>query len=81
MCGRFVIFSDLQQIQFAFDIPSTQVQIQPSYNIAPTQPVYVVAQRAGVNALETMRWGLISAWAKDDKMGARMINARAETLA
>lgn len=81
MCGRFVLFSDLKDIQRAFDIPSTQTEVKPSYNVAPTQAVYVVVQRAGTNELETMRWGLIPSWAKDEKMGARMINARAETVA
>ena len=81
MCGRFVVFSDLKDIQRAFDIPATQTEVKPSYNVAPTHQVYVVVQRAGANALETMRWGLIPSWAKDEKIGSRMINARAESVA
>lgn len=81
MCGRFVLFSDLKQIQLAFDVEQTEISVTPSYNIAPTHPVLAVVQRAGANKLETMRWGLIPAWAQDAKIGARMINARAETVA
>jgi putative SOS response-associated peptidase YedK len=81
MCGRFVLFSDLKQIQLAFDVEQTEISVKPSYNVAPTHPVLVVVQRAGANTLETMRWGLIPSWATDAKIGARMINARAETVA
>lgn len=81
MCGRFVLLTSLSQIQSTFNVTQADVQPEPSYNIAPTQPVVVVVQRAGSNALETMRWGLIPSWAKDAKIGAQMINARAETVA
>lgn len=81
MCGRFVLFSDLKRIQLAFDLDQANVTLEPSYNIAPTHQIVVVVQRAGARTLETMRWGLIPSWAKDDKIGARMINARAETVA
>ena len=81
MCGRFVLFSDLKHIQLAFDLADTDVKLEPSYNIAPTHQVATVVQRAGSKSLELMRWGLIPAWAKDDKIGAKLINARAETVA
>ncbi|MBI5652481.1 MAG: SOS response-associated peptidase [Chloroflexi bacterium] len=81
MCGRFVVKSDLQQIQLAFNVTQVNTQVQPSYNIAPTQPVATIIQRAQQIALEAMRWGLIPAWAKDASIGAKMINARAETIA
>ncbi len=81
MCGRFVLFSDLKHIQLAFDLDQANVNLEPSYNIAPTHQIAVIVQRAGSRTLETMRWGLIPSWAKDERMGARMINARAETVA
>jgi putative SOS response-associated peptidase YedK len=81
MCGRFVIKSDLQQIQLAFNVTQVHAQVQPSYNIAPTQPVATIVQREHQIALEAMRWGLIPAWAKDASIGAKMINARAEGIA
>ena len=51
----------------------------PSFNVAPTQESLVVAD--GPRRLHVMRWGLIPAWAKDARFGARTINARAETVA
>jgi putative SOS response-associated peptidase YedK len=53
------------------------------YNIAPTQPVAAVRQAAGPGPRELvqLRWGLIPSWAEDKKIGARLINARAETAA
>jgi putative SOS response-associated peptidase YedK len=80
MCGRFVLFSSLEEIREAFAVQQVRYQLEPSYNVAPTQSVAVVVQREGVNTLERMRWGLIPAWAKDPAIGSRMINARAETV-
>ena len=53
---------------------------RPRYNAAPTQPVLAVMNGEERRA-EHLRWGLIPSWAKDARMGSRMINARAETLA
>jgi putative SOS response-associated peptidase YedK len=55
-------------------------ELPQRYNVAPTQPVAVVANN-GQNKLEFFHWGLIPSWAKDPKIGNRMINARAETVA
>jgi putative SOS response-associated peptidase YedK len=57
--------------------------MQPRYNIAPTQPVAAVRASSGANSREMalLRWGLIPFWAKNINMGARMINARSETVA
>ena len=81
MCGRFIILSDLEHIQLALPIDQVNGEVKPSYNIAPTQSVATVVRRDGKNILEAMRWGLIPVWAKDASIGAKMINARAETLA
>jgi putative SOS response-associated peptidase YedK len=53
---------------------------QPNWNVAPTDPVTTVLQRDVGRAVERMRWGLIPAWAHSSAAGARMINARAETI-
>jgi putative SOS response-associated peptidase YedK len=68
----------VEQFQLA-DVP----QLQFRFNIAPTQDVATirVAGEAGQRQLSMLRWGLIPSWAKDPSMGARMINARAETVA
>lgn len=81
MCGRFTLATDLKALQSAFDISHTSADLSPSYNIAPTHRIAVVVQRQGSNSLELMRWGLVPAWSKDMKMGSKMINARAETIA
>jgi putative SOS response-associated peptidase YedK len=54
---------------------------EPSWNVAPTDPVTVVLQRDDGRSVERHRWGLIPSWAKRASEGARMINARAESLA
>jgi putative SOS response-associated peptidase YedK len=54
-------------------------EMTPRYNVAPSQPVAVVANN-GKNAVEFFKWGLVPSWAKDPEIGNRMINARAETL-
>ncbi len=66
--------------QFLLDMAPDLV---PRYNIAPTQPVSVVriAPDGGRRELVALRWGLVPSWAKDPKIGNRMINARAETVA
>lgn len=81
MCGRFTLGQSGEAIAHAFQLAVTP-DWQPRYNIAPTQAVPVI--RAGVNQsrdFALLHWGLIPSWAKDVKMGARLINARAETLA
>lgn len=81
MCGRFTLTHDLQSIAKAFNATtSTSLQIVPHYNIAPTQNIVTVI-REKQNYLDVLRWGLIPSWAKEESIGSRMINARAETLA
>ena len=84
MCGRFTLHSRLNLIlqQFAIEI-GEGIDFGPRYNIAPTQqvPVIRVEQESGKRMIELRRWGLIPSWAKDAKLGARMINARGETVA
>ena len=80
MCGRFTLTVDTADLQDAFPGVALPDELPPRYNIAPAQPVAVIANN-GENMLEFYRWGLIPAWAKDPKIGNRLINARAETLA
>jgi putative SOS response-associated peptidase YedK len=80
MCGRFALYSNLSQIKETFNIQQVRWEPEPSYNVAPTQEVTVVVQRETGNSLEKMVWGLIPFWAKERKIGSRMINARSETL-
>ena len=80
MCGRFTLKADQKKLAEAFagvDIPA---EMSPRYNIAPTQPVAVIANNRP-NTLDFFQWGLIPSWAKDPTIGNKMINARSETLA
>lgn len=83
MCGRFTLTVDPAELREALReyLPGfyTSEQTRPRYNIAPTQPVAVVAND-GKNRLDYFKWGLVPSWAKDPSIGERMINARAETL-
>jgi putative SOS response-associated peptidase YedK len=79
MCGRFVRKSTLTEIQDEFDIGEIQWAWEPSYNVAPGQNVAAVT-RNNENILISLRWGLIPFWAKDEQIGYKMINARAETI-
>lgn len=56
------------------------LDVEPRYNAAPTDTMPVVAQQDGTRVLEGMRWGLVPPWAKEIKVGARFLNARAETV-
>jgi putative SOS response-associated peptidase YedK len=81
MCGRFTLTVDLSELAGAFPwllVPDRPVA--PRFNIAPTQPVAVAANRDD-RKLDFFTWGLIPSWADDPAIGSRMINARAETLA
>lgn len=81
MCGRFAFFSPHEAIKAAFGA-GLELQYQPRYNVAPSQPVTVLrAAESGELVVEQLRWGLVPFWAKDAAIGNRMINARAETIA
>ena len=54
--------------------------ITPRLNLAPTQDALVAVQASGDVRLEAMRWGLIPPWARDKSIGAKLANARAETI-
>ena len=81
MCGRFAFYSPAEATAALFGVEAAP-EVQPRYNIAPTQ--YVAAIRQGDDRereLVMLRWGLVPFWAKDPTIGNRMINARAETVA
>ncbi len=84
MCGRFAQASDPAAIADLFDLPPESVpSFRPRYNLAPTQPALVLRRHpiSGNKELTFLIWGLIPSWADDPSIGARLINARAETLA
>ena len=81
MCGRFTLKTPTKTIASLFsglDFP----QLPLRFNIAPTQMVTCIkAESSTEQAVHSFRWGLVPFWAKDLKIGAKMINARAETIA
>ena len=88
MCGRFVVASPPLLLAEHFDVDEVRLDGEgdpapsPSYNVAPTDRVLAVAcGRDGRRLLGAFRWGLVPSWASDPSGGARLINARAETLA
>lgn len=80
MCGRYLLASDLEFLQQRFAFDSGPIKYRPGYNVAPSQQVLTVTND-GHRQGELMRWGLIPFWAKDVKIGYRMINAVGETAA
>jgi putative SOS response-associated peptidase YedK len=87
MCGRFALISPgealIEQFGLRPEITTSVSSLTPRYNIAPTQPVAAIrlAPDSQTKELTFFRWGLIPSWAKDMKMGSRLINARSETVA
>ena len=88
MCGRYamygpiVITREMQDVLDAWhlDLESEINQREDRFNIAPTMKVPVVAVHDDQTTVEAMRWGLVPSWAKDLKIGAKTINARADTV-
>lgn len=82
MCGRYVSARPADDLADHFRAePPEEPALPPSYNVAPTDPVYAVLERDGQRRLTVVRWGLVPSWAKDPRIGARLINARRETVA
>lgn len=82
MCGRYVSASTPDEIATYFDaeVPAGLV-LERSWNVAPTDDIYVVRAEDGHRTLAAHHWGLVPFWAKSPKQGARMINARGEGVA
>jgi putative SOS response-associated peptidase YedK len=82
MCGRFVQSQDPEFYADVFRVETIKTDpIAASFNVAPTDQVYAIAEHDGTRLLGSFRWGLIPWWAKDRKIGSRNINARSETVA
>jgi putative SOS response-associated peptidase YedK len=94
MCGRYASSRRPEDLIEEFEVVESRVPapLAPDYNVAPTKEVYAVVERppskeAGDSGepperqLRVVKWGLVPSWAKDPKIGNRMINARMETVA
>ncbi|WP_093840636.1 SOS response-associated peptidase [Streptomyces aidingensis] len=89
MCGRYAASRGPDELAALFDIQHWDGQaVGADWNVAPTKEVYAVLERplkdsgdpAPVRQLRVLRWGLVPSWAKSPELGAKMINARAETV-
>ncbi|MDO9085417.1 MAG: SOS response-associated peptidase [Anaerolineaceae bacterium] len=79
MCGRFTLSYKTKELQLALGLPENQLDWQPRYNIAPSQPIASILDNQ-TKKIEFLRWGLVPGWAKDISIGNRLINARSETI-
>ncbi len=81
VCGRFTITVTIG-LPERFGVTTTEVLIEPRYNIAPSQPVpIVIREESGERSIAEMVWGLVPDWAEDPSRVRRSINARGESLA
>lgn len=82
MCGRFTLKQTAAALAQAFEL-ETVPDLAAQYNIAPTQMIATVLHKPESDRREfqQLRWGLIPSWSKDPSIGAKLINARAETVA
>ena len=80
MCGRYLLYTPVATLVRAFGLdPDLRPNLEPRYNLAPTQEVAIVRRAEGTRRLDRARWGLIPSWAKDPSIASRLINARSET--
>ena len=80
MCGRFVRHSSMDLIEKTFKVDAADMDFAANYNVAPTQQVLAITGDPHKDLVQ-FYWGLVPFWAKDKAIGARMINARSETVA
>lgn len=81
MCGRFVGFRKLEELEKYFRIDKSDVKVTANYNIAPSQNILAIVRQDQENVLDLYHWGLVPFWAKDISIGNKLINARGETVA
>ncbi|MDJ0805957.1 MAG: SOS response-associated peptidase [Gammaproteobacteria bacterium] len=79
MCGRFYLDIQQDELKSHFNL-ATSPDLIPRYNIAPSQAIAAVMISKQERQVKMFRWGLIPFWSKDEKIGYRTINARAETV-
>ncbi len=79
MCGRFAQRTSPKTLAKQFQVKEVP-NIEARYNIAPTQNILAVQETPDGREMKWLKWGLVPSWAKDASMGARLINARSETV-
>jgi putative SOS response-associated peptidase YedK len=80
MCGRYSLYTPAPLVTTHFGLASCP-DFFPRFNIAPTSDVVVIRHKPDTGRVGQMvRWGLVPSWAKDPSVGAKMNNARGETV-
>ena len=79
MCGRYSQTADIEELAERFGFEGEEIDFKPRYNIAPGQEAPIVIWEE-IKLCQPTRWGLVPFWAKEEAVGYKMINARAETL-
>ena len=79
MCGRYTLLADELELLNDFELDEGIDSFNQSYNIAPGQDVLAIIHDGKKRRAGHLRWGLVPSWAKDEKIGYKMINARSET--
>ena len=79
MCGRFAQRTPPKRLAREFKVREVP-PVEARYNIAPTQDVLSVHETPDGREMKFLKWGLIPSWAKDASIGAKLINARSETV-
>lgn len=80
MCGRYSLFANGENLAERFDFDIEDFEWVERYNIAPSQHVLAIVNSQTGNRAGMLKWGLVPSWAKDPKIGYKMINARSETI-
>jgi putative SOS response-associated peptidase YedK len=80
VCGRYTNTAGPEELNDRFKVPITSDAGTRRFNIAPTEEVLAIVAPKGEQEAQLLRWGLIPSWATDAKAGAKMINARIETV-
>lgn len=80
MCGRYVLYEP-KEIFDRYDVPQQSgLELKDNYNTAPGQFMPVITNSVDGRRVEVMKWGLVPHWAKDQKIGYKLINARSESV-
>ncbi|WP_416731187.1 SOS response-associated peptidase [Fictibacillus sp. JL2B1089] len=79
MCGRYMLYYEKDVIIDAFNLVN-DFDYDQRFNIAPGQKVLSVIKASTGNRAGYMNWGLVPSWAKDPKIGNKLMNARSETV-
>ncbi len=82
MCGRYTLANpNPRRLRLRFGITEeAEIEEEPRFNIAPTDPVLAVRERSDEREIGTLRWGLVPGKWATEKKGRPLINARAESI-